>query len=124
MESMLNMNPGLKSRIQFVLDFPDYTRDELGEITKIFLEKKKYQIEDSALECFLNITEYYRSRPNFANARTVRNILDQVLMNQNLRTEDFEDNNTVTIEDIEEYIADEGIDLDDTISHKRTIGFV
>lgn len=123
MENMLSMNPGLKSRIQFTLDFPDYTRDELGEIAMTFLEKKKYRIEDPALEKFLDVTEYFRDRPNFANARTVRNILDQVIMNQNLRTEDVEDNNIVILEDVEEYISDEGIDLNEPIRSGRTIGF-
>ena len=51
-----------------------------------------------------DITEYYRNRPNFANARTVRNILDQVLMNQNLRTEDSDGDNTVILEDVEDYL--------------------
>lgn len=124
MKSMLSANPGFESRIQFTLDFPDYSREELGEITKTFLAKKKYEIEGSALERLLDVTEYYRNRPNFANARTVRNILDQVLMNQNLRTEDSDDNNTVSIDDVDDYLMDEGIDLNNPNKGKRTIGFV
>lgn len=111
MKTMLNANPGFESRIQFTLDFPDYTRDELGEIAKKFLKRKKYNIEEPALERVLDITEYYRKRPNFANARTVRNVLEQVLMNQNLRTEDLDENSTIILEDVEEYITDEGINI-------------
>lgn len=124
MKNMLSANPGFESRIQFTLDFPDYSREELGEIAKVFLAKKKYTIEDSALKRFLDITEYYRRRPNFANARTIRNILAQVLMNQNLRTEGSDDDNTVIISDVEDYLADEGIDLSNTDKDNRTIGFV
>ena len=124
MKSMLSANPGFESRIQFTLDFPDYSREELGEITKTFLAKKKYEIEGSALERLLDVTEYYRNRPNFANARTVRNILNQVLMNQNLRTEDSDDNNTVIIDDVDDYLMDEGIDLNNPNKGKRTIGFI
>ena len=124
MKNLLSANPGFESRIQFTLDFPDYSREELGEIAKVFLAKKKYTIEDSALKRFLDITEYYRSRPNFANARTIRNILAQVLMNQNLRTEDSDDDNTVIISDVEDYLTDEGIDLSNTDKDNRTIGFV
>ena len=124
MKSMLSANPGFESRIQFTLDFPDYSREELKEIAKDFLAKKKYEIEESALERLLDVAEYYRSRPNFANARTVRNILDQVLMNQNLRTEDTADNNIVIIDDVEDYLTDEGIDLNNPNKGKRTIGFV
>lgn len=124
MKNMLSANPGFESRIQFTLDFPDYSKEELGEIAKVFLAKKKYTIEDSALKRFLDITEYYRRRPNFANARTIRNILAQVLMNQNLRTEDSDDDNTVIISDVEDYLTDEGIDLSNTDKDNRTIGFV
>ena len=122
MKSMLSANPGFESRIQFSLDFPDYTREELGEIARAFLTGKKYEIEEPALNKLLDVTEYYRNRPNFANARTVRNILDQVIMNQNLRAEDDEDDYTIIINDVEDYIMDEGIDLSKTaVTHK--IGF-
>ena len=121
MKNMLSSNPGFESRIQFTLDFPDYTREELGLIAKLFVAKKKYEIEDSALNRLLDVTEYFRSLPNFANARTVRNILDQVLLNQNLRTEDNENDHLIIVDDIEDYLADEGIDL--TITNKGRIGF-
>ena len=124
MQSLLNSNPGFESRIQFVIDFPDYTRDELGEIAKSFLAKKKYEIEESALKRLLDVTDYYRNLPNFANARTVRNILDQVLMNQNLRTEDTENDNTIIINDVEDYLDDEGIDLTKSVKEKGHIGFI
>lgn len=124
MRKMLKTNPGFESRIQFSLDFPDYTRSELGEIAELFIKKKKYIIESSALERLLDITEYYRKLPDFANARTLRNILDQVIMNQNLRTENLIDDNTVILEDVEEYLTDEGIDINSKSGKKSAIGFV
>ena len=78
---------------------------------------------DSADEKLLDAAEWFRKRPNFANARTVRNILDQVLLNQNLRTEDTEDDRTILLDDVLDYLADEGIDLKDTDPGKRSIGF-
>ena len=125
MESMISSNPGFKSRIQFTLEFPDYSREELGEIAKSFLHKKKYVIREDALDKLLDITDYYRELPNFANARTVRNILDQVIMNQNLRTEDEENNYTIQIGDVEDYISDEGLDLNSKPKGKKNpIGFI
>ena len=121
MTAMLGANPGFQSRIQFTLNFSDYTREELGEIAVAMLKSKKYEIDDEALNCLLDLTEYYRRRPNFANARTVRNILDQVIMNQNLRAEDNDNDRMVIISDVEDYIADENIDLRE--SPKRKIGF-
>ena len=124
MSNMLNSNPGFESRIQFTLNFPDYSREELEKIAKVFLLKKNYDIEPVAMSRLMDIVEHYRNLPNFANARTVRNILDQVLMNQNLRTEDFEDNCMIILSDVEEYLLDEGIDLSCINRGKRTIGFI
>lgn len=124
MRDMLKLNPGFESRIQFNLEFPDYNRDELREISKCFLSKRKYEIKENALELLLDITEYYRNKPNFANARTVRNIVDQVIMNQNLRTEDSAGDNTILVDDVEDYLIDENIDLENKKHTDNRIGFV
>ena len=123
MTTMISANPGLKSRIQFTLDFPDYTREELGEIAGMFIGQKKYVIADDAMNRILDTTEYFRTRPNFANARTVRNIVDQVIMNQNLRTEDTPSDNRIVLDDVEDYLTDEDIDLSKTNDGHRRIGF-
>lgn len=112
--TMFSLHPGLKSRIQFTLDFPDFTKEELGEITFSFLEKMKYEIDDRAFKKLLDVIEYYRNKPNFANAKSVRSILNQVILNQNLRTEDSYDNNLIVIDDVEEYVMDERIELSKT----------
>ena len=124
MRNLLNANPGFDSRIQFTLDFPDYSREELGQIAVVFLNKKKYTIDQAALDLLLDVAEYYRTQKNFANARTIRNILDQVIMNQNLRTEDTEGDRTIIRSDVEDYIADENIDLKKKTTQAGRIGFI
>jgi len=123
MAQMIRANPGLASRIQFTLEFPDYTREELGLIAQSFLEKKGYSIDNAALNRLLDIMEYFRNLPNFANARTVRNVLDQVIMNQNLRTEDMDDDSVIIEEDVDDYLADERIDLSKSSTGTKKIGF-
>ena len=123
MVEMLSANPGFKSRIQFTLEFPDYTREELGLIAHSFLGKKGYSIDEDALERVLDIMEYYRGLPNFANARTMRNVLDQVIMNQNLRTEDKSEDSVIILDDVEDYLIDEGIDLEKKNEKGKKIGF-
>lgn len=124
MKALFNVNPGFESRIQFVLEFPDYSREELEEIAISFLSKKKYIIKEDALKRVMDIVEYYRAKPNFANARTMRNVLDQVILNQNLRTEDIEANDEIILQDVEDYLTDEGIDLGKPVSTSKKIGFV
>lgn len=123
MQQMLRTNPGMTSRIPFTLDFPDYSRDELREIAVLLLAKKGYQIEDAALELVLDICKYERSGNDYANARTLRNILDQVLLNQNLRTEHSVGDNSILRTDVEEYIQDEQIDLNRSSKQPGKIGF-
>ena len=124
MDEFISTNPGFSSRIQFSLDFPDYDREELSEIALYFLQKKKYTIDDDALSLILDIADYYRIRPNFANARTVRNILEQVIMNQNLRTDEEEtDDTNIILSDVQDYIDDENIDLNSSSAQTRKIGF-
>lgn len=124
MQTLLDSNPGLQSRIQFTLEFPDYSTEELKEIALLFLKKKKYSIDDNALELLLKVVEYYRSEPNYANARTLRNVLDQVIMNQNLRTEDEDENYQITIDDVEDYIAEENINFSGSGNQHGRIGFI
>ena len=122
MEKMLSANPGFKSRIQFSIEFPDYSREELGQIAASFLTAKKYEIADDALERLLDVAEYYRQRPNFANARTIRSIVDQVILNQNLRSEDSDGDYQIILSDVEDYITDERIDFSSSATMRR-IGF-
>lgn len=124
MEKFIGTNPGLASRVQFTLDLPDHTREELSEIARAFLSRKKYEIEDDTLELLLDIAEYYKNRPNFANARTIRNILEQIIMDQNLRTDEEDSSDTTLIlSDVQNYIDDEGIDLNERSDKIRRIGF-
>ena len=45
-------------------------------------------------------------------------------MNQNLRTEDSDGDSTIILDDVNDYLLDEGIDLSNPNKGKRTIGFV
>lgn len=112
MQDMIATNPGFESRIQFALDFPDYTRDELCGIIKAMALKKNYTISEEALSRILDITDYERQKPNYANARSARNILDQVILNQNVRTDDsLEGKDLILLEDVEDYINDKGLKI-------------
>lgn len=122
MEHMISTNPGFESRIQFKLHFEDYCDKELSEIAELFLGKRRYEITSDAMERIIELTNMYRSMPNFANARTIRNILDQIIMNQNLRVDEAEndvDKNLIIKEDVDEYIQEESL----VIKPKPRIGF-
>lgn len=119
MQQMISTNPGLQSRIQFMLDFPNYSRDELKSIAELMLESRKYTIGDAAMSRILDITDIKRKEANFANAREIRNILDQVIMCQNLRAAGTNDRELGII-DVNKYIKDAKINF--PISGSKTNG--
>ena len=82
MDKFYESNPGLSSRIANHIDFPDYTVDELLQISKLMLEEQQYQLTSDAE---VALTEYIKKRkekPLFANARSVKNALDRARMRQ------------------------------------------
>lgn len=105
MEKMFAMNPGFKSRINRYITFPDYSNDELIDISKTMLRSKRYSITDDALNEIGKIIEAERLKPDFANARTIRNILESIYEIQALRTynDDIADSWLIKACDVEEY---------------------
>lgn len=80
MQEFLTQNEGLRSRIAFHLDFPDYSSAELLDIMKLMCEKRQYNVADEALEYCRNIFEQAARVENFGNGRYVRNVLEQAIM--------------------------------------------
>lgn len=110
MQEMLATNPGFQSRIQFELDFPNYSRDELGQIASLMLRQRGYTATDEAMRRLLDVTDVKRREANFANAREIRNLLDQVIMCQNLRCGGTEDRELGLV-DVNRFIKDSRISV-------------
>lgn len=82
MEEMLKVNPGFESRIQFKVDFPDYSAEELYEIFKQMAKSEKYKLSSNLKNTLIELFEEERKKDNFANARVVRNIFEKVKFEQ------------------------------------------
>lgn len=85
METFLNRNPGLRSRIAFHVPFADYSAEELCDITRLMGKQKKLQFTDDAMEKLSRAFESARSRDDFGNGRYVRNLLEHARMRQATR---------------------------------------
>ena len=85
MRDFLAQNEGLRSRIAFHLDFPDYSPDELTDILKLMCEKRQYTMSDEALKSCRSIFGQASRVENFGNGRYVRNVLEQAIMRQSGR---------------------------------------
>lgn len=88
MDHFLSLNPGLKSRFPFIIDFPDYTVDQLVEIAKRMFSERQYQMTVEAewkLRNHLQIIKDTPSFDSFSNGRYVRNIVEKAVRLQALR---------------------------------------
>ena len=72
MNQFLEMNPGLKSRFANIIDFPDYSVDELMLIAKKMYEEEGYQLSEEAYYELERLFTQAKKRPDFGNARFVR----------------------------------------------------
>ena len=82
MDRFYESNPGLSSRIANHIDFPDYSVDELLQISKLMLEEQQYQLTPDAERALGEYITKRKQKPLFANARSVKNALDRARMRQ------------------------------------------
>ncbi len=82
MDQFFQNNPGMHSRIAHHMDFPDYTAEELLEISGLMLEEQQYRFSQEAEKTFREYIELRIKRPNFSNARSMRNALDRARLRQ------------------------------------------
>lgn len=84
MKRFIDSNPGLQSRFNRYINFPDYTAGELVDIFKMYMKKNQYTISENAEEMLrekLNYAVDHKDR-NFGNARFVRNVFEKSIQNQ------------------------------------------
>lgn len=109
MEKFINSNPGLKSRFNKYIEFPDYTTDELEQIFYMNCEKYDYVVEEEVKHQIrsLIVLRKLQQLENFANAREVRNMFEEIITNQARRVAAMEnptqeDMMKITLEDLVE----------------------
>lgn len=76
MLALMSVNPGLKSRVPVVLEFPDYTVDELQQIAGAVARRLGLTIQPDALERIVAATVADRGKEGFGNARSVENLIE------------------------------------------------
>ncbi len=87
MYKFIESNPGFKSRFDKTFLFDDYSPEQLYSITLNLLSKEGIKpTQDAELHLKTYLNELYDKRDKFfGNARTVRQIVGDIVMKQNLR---------------------------------------
>ena len=78
MAKFMNMNPGLKSRFDVTIDFPDYSCDELVEIFNVIAGENDYDTARIQAPVRFLIDAMPRGR-GFGNGREVRKLFGEIL---------------------------------------------
>ena len=84
MQRFIDSNPGLQSRFNRYIDFPDYTGMELVDIFKMYMKKNQYTFAEGAEDFLKEQFEYaveHKDR-NFGNARYARNVFEKSIQQQ------------------------------------------
>jgi AAA+ superfamily predicted ATPase len=88
MEMFLDSNPGLRSRFSREITFPDYSTEELVEITHRFAQDNEYVLAEGVDPALVGILAGASRSERFGNARFVRTLFEQALNAQALRLAD------------------------------------
>jgi probable Rubsico expression protein CbbX len=99
--TFFNSNPGVSSRIGNHVDFKDYNIEDLTEITKFLLHNdNRYKFTSEALEILVFYIKQLINFPTFANVRTIKVFINQLLGYQASRVEKaLYNNGKVTYDD-------------------------
>ena len=87
MNQFMKTNSGLSSRFPLNIEFPDYTAEQLAEITGIQAHSKGFVLDDSVLAA---LKPYYEEKQipgknDSGNGRLVRNTVEEAIRNQSIR---------------------------------------
>jgi stage V sporulation protein K len=87
MNHFFESNPGLRSRFNYFINFENYSSTELIDILETLARKDDYQLSDELKE---RLSSYFTDEletkvKNFSNGRFVRNLYEDLIMNQAVR---------------------------------------
>lgn len=88
MRELIKLNPGLKSRINLEIEFDNYNDDELLKIAKAMLAENHYTLSTEGEKAFIEKINREKVDDNFANGRSVRNIIEAAIREKAFRIGD------------------------------------
>lgn len=126
MQTLMDANKGLESRMPYVIEFPNYTREQLFDIFMLMVEKNfKYKdgFKETAREFFLSLSDELINDKKFSNARFARNVFERTWGKAAMRAQLNEgDTLVLTKEDFILASTDKEFDMLEKPS-KKGIGF-
>jgi hypothetical protein len=91
MNGFLDVNQGLRSRIPLILEFPNYSVEESLRIFSRFASDRECNLRPGVLDAVSDYLERASRASTFGNARTVRNLIEEIERNQASRLAQLSD---------------------------------
>lgn len=87
MRKFIDSNPGLQSRFNRYIEFPDYTADELAQIFLLTAERSQYSCDGDVRASLRDVMQraVETKDKNFGNGRFVRNLFESAIQRQAVR---------------------------------------
>lgn len=123
MQDFIEINEGLKSRVPYWVEFPDYTADELTEIFRFMMAERGFDATEEAEKEAHYIFDKVRNTDNFGNGRYVRNLFEQAIKNQAVRLLGLrEDVSDIRKKEMFLLTKDDIASLNEGLTEERTVG--
>ncbi len=122
MQKLFDMNPGFASRINFHIQFPDYSGEELYNIFRKMLKQEKYKLSNNTKTILIDYFNKEKQKEHFSNGRCARNLFERIK---------FEQADRVALDDKQNIDLIKKFDIENTIKKlileqvdtKKVIGF-
>jgi len=85
MQKFMDQNQGLRSRIPTDITFEDYSTEEMVDIFKLNVKDRGLIMDVGLEEKVHALIDERKRQKNFGNARGVRNLFEEILLNQDTR---------------------------------------
>ena len=85
MKRFLDANPGLRSRFGFSVSFPDMSEEQLLEVAGTFLAENGLEVTTESREVLKESIAGIDRSTGFANARSIRSLIESIRVRQALR---------------------------------------
>lgn len=85
MNRFMDQNQGLRSRIPTNITFADYSTEEMVCIFKKYVKDQGLMLDVGLEEEIFKLLDARKKKKDFGNARGVRNVFEEVVLNQNNR---------------------------------------
>ncbi len=80
MQELLDVNPGMRSRLARTIEFADYTDSELLRILSGMVRSARYELDPATRQELVERIDSVQRGRSFGNGRWVRNVFEQMLL--------------------------------------------